>query len=53
MKQVVARAEEEAAGPRLPLLKHNSKKQTNKQNKQTKIKSKEYTEYVVRNKDKF
>ena len=58
MKQVVARAEEETAAPRLPLLKHNSKKhknkQTNKQTKQTKnIKNKEYTEYVVRNKDKF
>ena len=58
MTQVVARAEE-AAAPRLTLLKHNSKKhktnkQTNKQTKQTKnIKNKEYTEYVVRNKDKF
>ena len=55
MKQVVARADEEAAAPRL--LKHNSKKQniqTNKQTKQTKnIKKKEYTEYVVRNKDKY
>ena len=60
MKQVVARADEEAAAPRL--LKHYSKKQnkqTNKQNKQTNktnkknIKKKEYTEYVVRNKDKY
>ena len=54
MKQVVARADEEAAAPRL--LKHNSKKQnkqTNKQNKQKNIRKKEYTEYVVRNKDKY
>ena len=55
MKQVFACEDEEAAAPRL--LKYNSKKQniqTNKQTKQTKnIKRKEYTEYVVRNKDKY
>ena len=52
MKQVVARADEEAAAP--GLLSTIVKIKINKQTKQTKnIKKKEYTEYVVRNKVKY